>query len=294
MLFPDNLGDNLSLDETCLSNGDVYTILTNKSAHGRKGAIVAMAKGVASDIVSAIFKRLPHKGRIQVKTITTDLSSAMMLTARRCFPAAKLINDRFHVQQLVSEAIDQMRVGIRWQVLNEENKKIKEHRLKRKEAKTKLEREKIGEWVPVQMSNGETMPQIMARSKHIILKNRSKWNGQQTQRAEILFKLFPVLEKAYGLSMRLTEIFNKKIKPDAARLCLAQWYNQVEEFNEQGLNKVLETFENHYITIINYFDERLTNASAESFNAKIKALRSQFRGVGDIKFFMYRLAMLYS
>ena len=144
------------------------------------------------------------------------------------------------------------------------------------------------------MSNGETMPQIMARSKHIILKNRSKWNGQQTQRAEILFKLFPVLEKAYGLSMRLTEIFNKKIKPNAARLYLAQWYNQVEEFNEQGLNKVLETFENHYITIINYFDERLTNASAESFNAKIKALRSQFRGVGDIKFFMYRLAMLYS
>ncbi|NDV97170.1 transposase, partial [Dysgonomonas sp. 521] len=36
------------------------------------------------------------------------------------------------------------------------------------------------------------------------------------------------------------------------------------------------------------------NASAESFNAKIKALRGQFRGVADIKFFMYRLAMLYS
>ena len=104
----------------------------------------------------------------------------------------------------------------------------------------------------------------------------------------------PVLDKAYVCSVRLTEIFNKKIKPNAARLYLAQWYNQVEEFNEQGLNKVLETFENHYITIINYFDKRLTNASAESFNAKIKALRSQFRGVGDIKFFMYRLAMLYS
>ena len=60
------------------------------------------------------------------------------------------------------------------------------------------------------------------------------------------------------------------------------------------LNKVLETFENHHITITNYFEERLTNASAESFNAKIKALRSQFRGVGDIKFFMYRLTMLYA
>ena len=27
----------MSLDETCLSNGDVYTILTNKAAHGGKG-----------------------------------------------------------------------------------------------------------------------------------------------------------------------------------------------------------------------------------------------------------------
>ncbi|MBQ5714039.1 MAG: transposase, partial [Bacteroidaceae bacterium] len=42
------------------------------------------------------------------------------------------------------------------------------------------------------------------------------------------------------------------------------------------------------------FEDRLTNASAESFNAKIKAFRTQFRGVGDIKFFMYRLATLYS
>ena len=39
---------------------------------------------------------------------------------------------------------------------------------------------------------------------------------------------------------------------------------------------------------------KITNASAESFNAKIKAFRTQFRGVGDIRFFMFRLATLYS
>ena len=75
---------------------------------------------------------------------------------------------------------------------------------------------------------------------------------------------------------------------------LARWYKDVESYGENCLNRVLETFENHYDTIINYFEKRLTNASAESFNAKIKALRSQFRGVGDIKFFMYRLAKLYA
>ncbi|WP_254046492.1 transposase, partial [Prevotella sp. P5-64] len=70
--------------------------------------------------------------------------------------------------------------------------------------------------------------------------------------------------------------------------------NDVEDFGYEGFNKVIETFENHNDTIINYFEERLTNASAESFNAKIKAFRTQFRGVGDIRFFMYRLATLYS
>ena len=59
-------------------------------------------------------------------------------------------------------------------------------------------------------------------------------------------------------------------------------------------NKVLDTFSNHSTTIINYFEERLTNASAESFNAKIKAFRSQLRGVADLKFFMFRLARLYA
>ena len=55
---------------------------------------------------------------------------------------------------------------------------------------------------------------------------------------------------------------------------------------------MLETFENHNETIINYFEERLTNASVESFNAK--AFRTQFRGVGDIRSFMFRLVTQYA
>ena len=284
----------MSLDETCLSNGDVYTILTNKAAHGGKGALVAMVKGVSTESVSGIFKKIPRKRRLSVKTVTTDLSSAMMLTVRTAFPRAMLINDRFHVQQLMSEAVDQIRIRHRWEVLDKENKEIKEHRRKRKVCKNRQEREALGQWKPQIMANGETMPQIMARSRHIILKHSSKWNEQQTARAKILFELFPDLEKAYTLLLDLVDIFNQKSTPDEARLNLARWYDKVEKFENREFNKVLETFENHNITIINYFENRLTNASAESFNAKIKAFRSQFRGVGDIKFFMYRMAALYA
>ena len=44
ILFPENIGADLSLDETCLSNGEVYTLLTNKASHGRKGTPVAMIR----------------------------------------------------------------------------------------------------------------------------------------------------------------------------------------------------------------------------------------------------------
>ena len=294
MLFPDNFGKDMSLDETCLSNGEVYTILTNKAAHGGKGALAAMVRGVASDTVSDILKKVPRGILRRVKSVTTDLSSAMMLTVRTVFPKAMLINDRFHVQQLVTDAIDQMRIGFRWQVLAEENKAIKEHRAKRKAVHTRAEKELIGEWRPVRMENGETKPQIMARSRHIILMHKTKWNTQQQERAAILFRMFPKLEEAYNIYLELVDIFNKKSKPAEARLNLARWYNKVEAFGDDGFSKVVETFENHNATIVNYFQDRLTNASAESFNAKIKAFRTQFRGVGDIKFFMYRLATLYS
>ena len=238
----------MSLDETCLSNGDVYTILTNKAAHGGKGALAAMVRGVASDTVSAILRKVPLRQRLKVKTVTTDLSSAMMLIVRNVFPGASLVNDRFHVQQLISEAVDQLRIRHRWEVLDAENKAIRDHRQKRKEAKSKEERDLIGQWEPKRMENGETMPQIMARSRHIILKHKSKWNDQQRIRARILFTMFPDLEMAYGLFLKLVDIFNEKTSVGVARLNLARWYNEVEAFGNNEFNKVLETFENHNTT----------------------------------------------
>ena len=279
MLFPNNFGDDMSLDETCLSNGEVYTVLTNKAAHGGKGALAAMVRGVSSDTVSEILRKVPRELRRRVKTVTTDLSSAMMLTVRAVFPKATLINDRFHVQRLVTDAIDQMRIGFRWEVLAEENKAIREHRARRKAAHTRAEKDLIGEWEPERMENGETRPQVMARSRHIILMHKSKWNEQQQARAAILFRMFPKLEKAYNIYLELVDIFNRKSTPGEARLNLARWYNKVEAFGDEGFSKVIETFENHNATIVNYFEDRLTNASAESFNAKIKAFRTQFRGV---------------
>ena len=47
--FPDNIGPFLSIDETALTNGELYTIITNKAGKGRKGTLVAMVEGTGSD-----------------------------------------------------------------------------------------------------------------------------------------------------------------------------------------------------------------------------------------------------
>jgi hypothetical protein len=67
VLFPENLGTHLSIDETSLSQGELYTVLTNKAAKGKKGALVAMVKGTDSDRVIDVLRKLPEGKRKKVK-----------------------------------------------------------------------------------------------------------------------------------------------------------------------------------------------------------------------------------
>lgn len=45
----------------------------------------------------------------------------MMLTAAEVFHNAHLVNNRFHVQQVYSEPVDEIRIDIRRQLIAEEN-----------------------------------------------------------------------------------------------------------------------------------------------------------------------------
>lgn len=282
VLYKENLGPRLSIDETCLSQGEVYTILTNKDGHGKSGSLVAIVKGTKSESVISALNRMPRGKRLKVEEITMDLSPSMMLIARRCFPNARQVNDRFHVQKLMSEAVSSLRTDYRWQVLEEENAEIA------------LCREEGRKFVPNVLRNGDTHRQLLARSRHILLKNRSKWTKSQKERAEVLFEYYPYLEQAYNLSMELTGIYNSSKTPEGALSKLAKWYDKLEKHECKYFNKVIETMQNHYLTIVEYFRNRATNASAESFNAKVKLFRSQFRGVSDIPFFIFRLTKLFA
>ncbi|MCS2774765.1 hypothetical protein OWT80_09195 [Bacteroides fragilis] len=55
ILYSENIGYRLCIDETALSKGELYTILTNKDKHGRKDTIVAIIKGIkAEDVINVL------------------------------------------------------------------------------------------------------------------------------------------------------------------------------------------------------------------------------------------------
>ena len=282
LLFPDNIGPYLSLDETSLSQGELYTIITNKQAKGKKGALVAILKGVDADKIIDLLKTIKERKRHAVKEITLDMSPTMVKIAKKSFPKAIIVTDRFHVQQLAYDAVQEMRINYRWQAIEQENKEME------------LAKSVKKKYVPEILENGDTLKQLLARSRYILFKRKSKWTPSQHRRAELLFRYYPDLETAYDLSMKLGEIYHT-VKDKAVGLTrLARWYDQVDRSGFDSFGTVSRSIQHNYQYILNFFENRNTNASAESFNAKIKAFRSQFRGVRDIPFFLFRLSKIYA
>lgn len=282
LLFDDNIGPRLAIDESSLSNGELYTFVTNRDAHTKERSLVAVVAGTKSEDVIAVLLRIDEDKRDAVKEVTLDLSDSMRKIVRTAFPKASRVIDRFHIQKLACDAVQELRIKHRWDAIQQANDEMEEAKLKGED------------YVPFRYPNGETRKELLIRSRYLLFKSADKWTDRQKQRAEILFEEYPDIQKAYGLCHSLRMIFSKNTIKDAARLSMARWYNRVEEAGFHSFNVIAATFYEHYDEILNFYNNRSSNAMAESFNAKIKLFRANLRGVADKKFFLFRIANLYA
>lgn len=281
LLFADNIGPRLAIDESSLSNGELYTFVTNRDACTRECSLVAIVAGTKSEDVIAVLQRIDEDKRYAVEEVTLDLSDSMRKIVRTVFPKASRVIDRFHIQKLACDAVQELRIKHRWDAIQQANDEMEDARLNGYD------------YIPFRYHNGDTRKELLIRSRYLLFKSADKWTDRQKQRAEILFEEYPDIEKAYGLCHSLRMIFSKNSIKDAARLSMARWYNKVEEAGFHSFNVIAATFYERYDEILNFYNNRSSNAMAESFNAKIKFFRANLRGVADKKFFLFRLAKLY-
>lgn len=282
LLFPDNVGPRLAIDETSLSNGELYTFVTNRDARTRERSLVAVVAGTRSEDVISVLLRIDGEKRLAVREVTLDLSDSMRKIVRTAFPKASRVIDRFHIQKLACDAVQELRIKHRWDAIQQANDEMEDAKLKG------------DDYVPFRYPNGDTRRELLIRSRYLLFKSADNWTDRQKQRAAILFEEYPDIKKAYGLCHSLRMIFSKNTIKDAARLSMARWYNKVEEAGLHSFNVIAATFYEHYDEILNFYNNRSSNAMAESFNAKIKLFRANLRGVADRKFFLFRIANLFA
>lgn len=241
-----------------------------------------MVAATKAETVIAIIEKITLKQRNLVTEITLDMAGNMGLIAKKYFPNATRVIDRFHVQKLATEALKEIRIKYRWKAIDQENEAIEKAKKNNKSFESEI------------LINGDTLKQLLARSRYFLYKNKSKWLQNQLQRAQLLFELFHDIKKAYNITQGLRNIFENTTDKIIGVARLVKWDEKVNQSAFKSFNTISRTIINHYQTILNYFDNRSTNASAESFNTKIKAFRSQFRGVRNIEFFLFKLTNVYA
>ena len=273
LFHPENCGKRLAIDETSLQ--DFYTILTNKDT----GKLVALMEGTkASEIVAKLCANLPIEARMTVEEVTLDMDSGFDWVTRECFPDAEKVVDRFHVQKLVMECVQSIRIAERQKLL-----------MQRREAK------KTGKKLQeIPYENGDTPRELLARGRYLLFKSSHAWTDRQRQRAAILFREYPELQTAYELSQSLKNLYDKQMTRDTAAVLLRQWINACDLSDVPEMQDAGSAVLRHEGRILNFWNNRSTNAFAESFNAKLKGFRAMLRGVRDIKFFLFRCEVYFA
>ena len=309
LIFPENIGPHLSIDELSLSKGELYTFVTNKAGKGKAGSLVAVIMGTKADDIETVLGEISLEKRNLVEEITLDMAKNIEAGVRKAFPNAILVTDRFHVVKLALDAIQHIRIQQRWEEMDKENNSLATIKTAKKELDLALKQcldqpqeqarliaeyeAKVIEYQPVEFKNGDSPKQLLARSRYILATKEEQWTLNQKERADILFTTYPHLKAAYHEVLAFRNIY-EQTNTDMARLKFEAWVKKVHDNEMKAFYTVANTVNNNLDNIVNFFKNRSTNANAESFNSKIKLFRANQRGVTDTTFFLFRLHKLFA
>ena len=306
VLLPENVGERLSIDETSLQD-DLFTILSNKDGHCKKGTIVAMVRGTKVKDVVGVLLGIPEAERLKVKEVTMDLSEGMADIVAQAFPNATIVLDCFHIMQRCNDAIEEMRLRSKREAQAKVRKEKSEFkkRQKRNAAHRKWYRKthpkkykgktrgrkparKNEKFRPTVLSTGDTLVELLTRTKYALTQTPDKWSERTKERMALLFELYPKIKQSYDIVNKLRAIFRSKtLTKDTAKEKLHEWYKIVNRCTIREVKSARDAIKSREDNVLNYFLARSTNASAESLNSRIKGFRAQLRGVSDLPFFMY-------
>ena len=312
ILLEKNMGPRLSIDETSLQE-DLFTILSNKDGHGRRGTVIAAVRGTKASDVIRILMQIPQEKRIEVREVTMDFSDSMYSIVSAVFPNATIVIDCFHIIKRCGDAVEEIRLRSKREAIKDQRKKqaefrnkleqrVKQRKYYRKKHPRRYKGRKRGRkpirlnerFKPEILDNGDTGVELLTRSRGLLRVSRNNWSDTQKIRAGLLFSLYPKIKEAYNLVDSLRNVFRMKTLDRVnARNRLHEWYQKVAGCSLREVKSARDAVRFKEEEVLNYFINRSTNAAAESLNSKLKRFRAQLHGVSDLPFFMYRVSLIF-
>lgn len=312
ILLEKNMGPRLSIDETSLQE-DLFTILSNKDGHGRRGTVIAAVRGTKASEVIRILMQIPQEKRIEVREVTMDFSDSMYSIVSAVFPNATIVIDCFHIIKRCGDAVEEIRLRSKREAIKDQRKRqaefrnkleqrVKQRKYYRKKHSRRYKGRKRGRkpirlnerFKPEILDNGDTGVELLTRSRGLLRVSRNNWSDTQKIRAGLLFSLYPKIKEAYNLVDSLRNVFRMKTLDRVnARNRLHEWYQKVAGCSLREVKSARDAVRFKEEEVLNYFINRSTNAAAESLNSKLKRFRAQLHGVSDLPFFMYRVSLIF-
>ena len=200
------------------------------------------------------FLEYPYEKRAKVKKVVMDLSTLFRSVAKKIFPEAKIIADKFHVIRVVTNSLENVRKRIQKEF----------HDTKRK-------------W--------------FKRSHYLLLKKHESLTEEDIIELNRMLNSSRELEQAWVLKELFYEIFRKETRPEAKKE-LRNWLSLADELSIPEFQHCITTFTNWRTEIANIVGETISNSFIEGSNNKIKVLKRISFGVQNFERFRNRILNL--
>lgn len=228
----------IGIDELSYRRHHQYiTIVVNHET----GDVVWARPGKNADTLRQFFEDLGPERTAELKTVTIDMSAAYEAAVRDKAPHVEIIFDRFHVQRLAHDAVDEVRrAQVRERKNTPEGKGLKKMR-----------------WA--------------------LLKNRWNLFPEEVSKLADLQTLNRHLYRAYLLKESLVHILNRR-QSNVARIKLREWIAWAQRSRLQPFVKLARTINKHLEGIVAYIRTGLSNGRTEGLNGKIRTITRRAYG----------------
>ena len=224
----------IGIDELSYRKGHKYvTTVTDQLS----GQIVWAAEGKNAATLQSFFDALGPERCAAIAVVTMDMSEAYITVVQQTVSHAQIVFDRFHVQKLVNEALDETRRA-EWRRLRG---------MDAEEAKT---------------VKGLRWP---------LLKNPWNLTRTQAQRLSTLQRDNGRLYRAYLLKETFADILGRR-QHNVVTAKLAEWLSWASRSRLPGFVKVARTIRTHLTDIVAYIRWGVTNGIVEGLHNKVRVI----------------------